>query len=246
MHPLRGYFHSRYIIGVIGCSDSHAHLVVCCCYVLLLRAPLKGVMHIPVILVHNRLVDFLILIVFQYLRLVQPHRTQIVPMCPITMTFEIPLVLTVPFKHDHRALPLYIPHDCRYYILGRNRQTQMDAVYTSFPFKRPTPLYSHNRRNSGPTSCRSRPSLTFLRSFGTNTTWYLHSHTVCDNLFFICLLLSYDGHRNSGTIVGKELFYFKYYNIVFSILPGVAEGLALELKSTAVILIAGFSMLVAM
>jgi hypothetical protein len=44
------------------------------------------------------------------------------------------------------------------------------------------------------------------------------------------LLLSYDGHRNSGSIVGKELFFFKYYSIAFFILPGVAGGLALELR----------------
>jgi hypothetical protein len=43
------------------------------------------------------------------------------------------------------------------------------------------------------------------------------------------LLLSYDGHRNSDLIVGKELFFFKYYSIAFSILPGVAGGLAWEL-----------------
>jgi hypothetical protein len=43
------------------------------------------------------------------------------------------------------------------------------------------------------------------------------------------LLLSYDDHRNSGLIVGKELFFFKYYSIAFSIRPGVAGGLALEL-----------------
>jgi len=30
-------------------------------------------------------------------------------------------------------------------------------------------------------------------------------------------------------IVRKELFFFKYYSIAFSILPGVAGGLALEL-----------------
>jgi len=39
----------------------------------------------------------------------------------------------------------------------------------------------------------------------------------------------YDDHRNSGPIVGKVLFFFKYYSIPFSILPGVAGGLALEL-----------------
>jgi len=71
--------------------------------------------------------------------------------------------------------------------------------------------------------------MTFLRSFGTTTTWYLHSHTVCDKLSFACLLLSYDGHRNSGLIVGKELFFIKYYTIAFAILPGVAGGLAREL-----------------
>jgi hypothetical protein len=70
----------------------------------------------------------------------------------------------------------------------------------------------------------------FLRSFGTKTTWYLHSWTVCAKLFFTCLLLSYDDHRNSGLIVGKERFFFKYYSIAFSILPGVAGGLALELE----------------
>jgi len=32
-------------------------------------------------------------------------------------------------------------------------------------------------------------------------------------------------------IVRKELFFFKYYSIAFSILPGVAGGLALELRS---------------
>ncbi len=71
--------------------------------------------------------------------------------------------------------------------------------------------------------------MTFLRSFGTNTTWYLHSWTVCAELSFTCLLLSCDDHRNSGLIVGKELFFFKYYSIAFSILPGVAGGLAWEL-----------------
>jgi hypothetical protein len=44
------------------------------------------------------------------------------------------------------------------------------------------------------------------------------------------LLLSYDDHRNSGLIVGEELFFFKYYSIAFFILPGVAGGLALELR----------------
>jgi hypothetical protein len=47
------------------------------------------------------------------------------------------------------------------------------------------------------------------------------------------LLLSYDGHRNSGPIVEKELFFFKYYSIAFAILPGVAGGLALELSRAA-------------
>lgn len=58
---------------------------------------------------------------------------------------------------------------------------------------------------------------------------HLHSWTVCAKLSFTCLLLSYDDHRNSGLIVGKKLFYIKYYSIAFSIIPGVAGGLALEL-----------------
>jgi hypothetical protein len=52
---------------------------------------------------------------------------------------------------------------------------------------------------------------------------------VCAKLSFTWLLLSYDDHRNSGLIVGKELFFFKYYSIAFAILPGVAGGLAWEL-----------------
>jgi len=36
-------------------------------------------------------------------------------------------------------------------------------------------------------------------------------------------------------IVGKELFFFKYYSIAFSILPGVAGGLALELQEHMII-----------
>lgn len=80
---------------------------------LMLRAPLKGVMHVTVILIHDRLVDLLILDVFSYLRFVQPHSTDIVPVCPKTMTFEVPLVLTVSLKHNHRALSLYIPHERR-------------------------------------------------------------------------------------------------------------------------------------
>jgi hypothetical protein len=114
------------------------------------------------------------------------------------------------------------------YLGGIDKHKWMWSIQ-AFPSKMPTPLYSHNRRNIGPTSCRSRPYMIFLRSFGTNTTWYLHSWTVCAKLSFTCLLLSYDGHRNSGLIVGKELFFFKYYSIAFFILPGVAGGLALEL-----------------
>ncbi len=49
--------------------------MVFCCQSLLLRAPLKGGMHMPVILIHNRLIDLLIPDVFPYLRFVQPNRT---------------------------------------------------------------------------------------------------------------------------------------------------------------------------
>jgi hypothetical protein len=70
----------------------------------------------------------------------------------------------------------------------------------------------------------------FLRRFGTQTTWYLHSQTVCDKLFFILKLLS----KNPGlslipVFYRKELFY-KYYSIAFVILPGIAGGLALSYK----------------
>src|SRR5512139_819240 len=56
----------------------------------------------------------------------------------------------------------------------------------ALPSSRLTPLYSHSRRKITPTSWRNLPKMILRRLFDTQTTWYLHSHTVCDRLFFTC------------------------------------------------------------
>ncbi|MBW2661544.1 MAG: hypothetical protein JRD93_06060 [Deltaproteobacteria bacterium] len=43
------------------------------------------------------------------------------------------------------------------------------------------------------------------------------------------MLLSYFGHRNSTVSFIRKKHFFKYYSIAFSILSGIAGGLAQEL-----------------
>jgi len=100
----------------------------------------------------------------------------------------------------------------------------------AFPSSNSTPLYSHNFLNSVPISWRGLPYTTFLRFFGTHTTWYLHSHTVCARLFFIFNSFLLDRLlKQPYAILRKEFPFFKYFSLAFAILPSIAGGLALEL-----------------
>ncbi len=48
-----------------------------------------------------------------------------------------------------------------------------------------TLLYLHNRFGIYFSSLRNLPYMILRRFLGTQTIWYLHSHTVCDNVLFI-------------------------------------------------------------
>ncbi len=92
-------------------------------------------------------------------------------------------------------------------------------------------LYWHNRCNIVRSSLRNLPYIILRRRFGTQTIWYLHSHTVCDRLLFIFnSFRGNSGQSSDPCFYDKELTYFKYYSTAFSILPGEAGGLALELN----------------
>ena len=49
---------------------------------------------------------------------------------------------------------------------------------------------------------------------------YLHSHTVCDKLFFAV-----------RSLLSKGFFFYKYCSIALAILTGIANGLVKELSS---------------
>ncbi len=92
------------------------------------------------------------------------------------------------------------------------------------------PLYTHNRRNIIPTSSLNLPYTTLRRFLGTQTMWYLHSHTVCDKLFFIItsfwFIASFLAFQMQYTGGG---YFYKYLSIAFVILTLIASGLAQEL-----------------
>jgi hypothetical protein len=62
--------------------------------------------------------------------------------------------------------------------------------------------------------------------FSTHTTLHLHSQTVCDKLFFILAPFVFSGLGAAPTYLNEMGFFIKYYGIAFSILPGLAGGLA--------------------
>src|SRR5580658_4804325 len=45
-----------------------------------------------------------------------------------------------------------------------------------------------NSRNTGPNSRRICPYRVFFRHLLMNTTWYLHSHVVCFNVSYVCMV----------------------------------------------------------
>ena len=92
-----------------------------------------------------------------------------------------------------------------------------------------TPLYSHSHRRIAPISFRSFPNIILRRFFGTQTTWYLHSQTVCDKLFFTFSSFPIFIAGLAPAYYTEWSFFVKYYSIAFATLPGVAGGLALEL-----------------
>ena len=59
--------------------------------------------------------------------------------------------------------------------------------------------------------------------------WYLQSQTVCDKLFFTSCSFRIDSTGTAPSNLTKWSIFFKYYSIAFSILPGIAGGLAQEL-----------------
>jgi hypothetical protein len=113
------------------------------------------------------------------------------------------------------------------YFGGIDRHTWIWSMHP-FPSINSTPLYLHNRCRIVPISFFNLPYIILRRFFGTHTIWYLHSHTVCDKLFFI--LSSFRSVRplklSKATLL-KELFICKYYSIAFSTLTCIAGGLAL-------------------
>ena len=71
--------------------------------------------------------------------------------------------------------------------------------------------------------------MTLRRRFGTQTTWYLHSQTVCDRLFFTSSSFPESPGPSLTRHRTERSFFYKYCSIAFVILPGGAGGLALEL-----------------
>ena len=73
-----------------------------------------------------------------------------------------------------------------------------------------TPFLLHNVLSIFAISCFNCPYATFLRYFGANTTWYLHSHFVCDRLFMSIWTTSFAllGWRTE-VIIALEVFCCK-------------------------------------
>ena len=110
-----------------------------------------------------------------------------------------------------------------------------------FPSMISTPLYLHSLWSIVRSSFRSFPYMILRLRFGTQTIWYLHSHTVCDKLLFI--LRSFrrsQGHPNA-LLSTKWSFFYKYFSIAFFILTGLAGGLASELIHAKLIGLVGRS-----
>lgn len=74
------------------------------------------------------------------------------------------------------------------------------------PSSNSTPLCRDKSRNISPTRRRNFPYNSFLRYFGTITTWYLQSHRTCDKLVQSCIGSSSSPLK--GLSRRKSLFYF--------------------------------------
>jgi hypothetical protein len=92
-----------------------------------------------------------------------------------------------------------------------------------------TALYSHSRLKIIPSSLPRLPYTILQRFFGNQTMCYLQFHTVCDKLYLIFCSFRSAFSRVQPHATTRS-FFRKYYSIVPVILPGIAVGLALELR----------------
>ena len=63
-----------------------------------------------------------------------PHRGHPKSSCPKVLAYEIPLPLSVHPRQMDRALPLDLPQDWPYRVLGRNRNHPMHMIWPQMPF----------------------------------------------------------------------------------------------------------------
>ena len=80
------------------------------------------------------------------------------------------------------------------YFGGIDKHIWMWSIHM-VPSTTSTALYWHNRFNMVLSSWRSLPYIILRRFLGTQTMWYLQSHTVCDKLLFILRSFRLDQSR---------------------------------------------------
>ena len=95
-----------------------------------LRATLKRVTQITIVLVFDRVVDFLILDIFPDLAFIQANGTHILTPSPKAMSLKVLFQTTIFLKENHGTLTFEISYNGGNRIFGWDGQTHMNMVYT--------------------------------------------------------------------------------------------------------------------